>query len=66
MRDTNPYLSGSYAPIDDERRCEHEELEILGELPRELNGSYLRNGPNPRFPSSGLHHWFDGDGMVHA
>jgi carotenoid cleavage dioxygenase len=66
MRDTNPYLSGSFAPIDDERRVEHEELEVIGELPRELYGSYLRNGPNPRFTPHGLHHWFDGDGMVHA
>jgi len=41
-------------------------LEVLGELPRELAGSYLRNGPNPQFPRPGREHSFDGDGMVHG
>ena len=27
--------------------------------------SYCK-GPNPKFPPSGLYHWFDGDGMVHS
>jgi carotenoid cleavage dioxygenase len=40
-------------------------LEITGELPRELNGTLFRNGPNPQFESSGAH-WFVGDGMLHA
>ena len=34
---------------------------------RELNGALYRIGPNPQFPPLGnSHHWFLGDGMVHA
>ncbi|MGJ4917662.1 carotenoid oxygenase family protein [Bradyrhizobium oligotrophicum] len=40
-------------------------LAITGELPRELNGTLYRNGPNPQFSSPGSH-WFVGDGMLHA
>src|SRR3954463_6661820 len=40
-------------------------LKIIGELPRELNGTLYRNGPNPQFESPGAH-WFVGDGMLHA
>jgi carotenoid cleavage dioxygenase len=40
-------------------------LKIVGELPRELNGTLYRNGPNPQFDAPGAH-WFVGDGMLHA
>ena len=40
-------------------------LKIQGELPRELNGTLYRNGPNPQFDAPGAH-WFVGDGMLHA
>lgn len=40
-------------------------LKIVGELPRELNGTLYRNGPNPQFEVPGAH-WFVGDGMLHA
>ena len=39
---------------------------VDGEIPRELAGSYFRNGPNPQFAPRGRYHWFDGDGMIHA
>ena len=38
---------------------------VVGELPRELNGTLYRNGPNPQFEAPGAH-WFVGDGMLHA
>jgi 8'-apo-carotenoid 13,14-cleaving dioxygenase len=59
------YLTDNFAPVAEERT--EFELEVLGELPGELTGRYLRNGPNPRGevdPAS--HHWFIGDGMVHG
>jgi carotenoid cleavage dioxygenase-like enzyme len=40
-------------------------LKVTGELPRELNGTLYRNGPNPQFDQPGAH-WFVGDGMLHA
>ncbi len=60
----NPFLQGNFSPVHDERT--DAELEVIGELPRELDGLFLRNGPNPRFSPLGTYHWFDGDGMLHA
>jgi len=51
------------APIPME--CDAPHLRIEGELPRELNGTLYRNGPNPQFDVPGAH-WFVGDGMLHA
>jgi carotenoid cleavage dioxygenase len=60
----NPFLSGNYAPW----REEGDEFDLLvdGEIPKELNGSLYRIGPNPHYPPSLRYHWFDGDGMVHG
>jgi carotenoid cleavage dioxygenase-like enzyme len=55
------HLAGNYRPVGEER-TEHD-LAVSGELPLELRGSLLRNGPNPVEPSG---HWFLGDGMVHG
>ena len=63
--DQNVYLSGNFAPVTEEVTAF--DLEVIGELPADLNGRYLRNGPNPITavdPTS--HHWFMGDGMVHG
>ena len=60
----NPYLHGVYAPTVNEVAAET--LEVRGELPADLVGAYLRNGPNPVFESMNRYHPFDGDGMVHA
>ncbi|MEO6956986.1 MAG: carotenoid oxygenase family protein [Antricoccus sp.] len=60
----NPYLLGIYAPVHQE--IDARDLEVVGEIPRDLNGVYLRNGPNRRYKALGRYHWFDGDGMIHA
>ncbi len=60
----NPYLHGVHAPIVDE--IERDKLEVIGELPSDLEGAYLRNGPNPVFKPRNRYHPFDGDGMVHG
>ena len=60
----NPYLVGPYAPTHDELTLT--DLEVVGEIPDDLNGVYVRNGPNPQHEPNGRYHWFDGDGMVHA
>jgi carotenoid cleavage dioxygenase-like enzyme len=60
----NPYLHGPFAPTREELTLD--DFEIDGKIPDDLNGVYVRNGPNPQFDPSGRYHWFDGDGMVHA
>jgi len=41
------------------------EAAIVGRIPKDLQGSFFRNGPG-RFELGGerYHHWFDGDGFV--
>lgn len=60
----NPYLADNFAPVQTELNVDS--LSVLGELPPELNGMFVRNGPNPQFPPIGRYHWFDGDGMLHG
>ncbi|MEV6769367.1 carotenoid oxygenase family protein [Nocardia sp. NPDC051030] len=59
---TVPHLTGNYAPVTEEVTAY--ELPCTGQIPAELTGWYLRNGPNPHAAAS--KHWFLGDGMVHG
>jgi len=59
-----PVLQGGFAPIDQEHSVELTDIE--GEIPKDLSGMHVRNGPNRRFEAAGRYHWFDGDGMLHA
>src|SRR6202022_3014105 len=59
-----PFLQGPFAPVHQE--IDVEDVRVEGRLPAELNGSYIRNGPNPQFTPIGSYTYpFDGDGMVH-
>ena len=61
----NPYLAGNYAPVGIEVTAA--DLPVSGQLPAELDGRYLRNGPNPvTAPEPSGYHWFTGDGMIHG
>src|SRR6185295_19409422 len=61
----NRYLQGNYGPVTEEVTAA--DLPVTGRLPVELNGRYLRNGPNPvTAPDPSTYHWFTGDGMVHG
>ncbi|MDA4106680.1 carotenoid cleavage dioxygenase [Mycobacterium holsaticum DSM 44478] len=55
------FLRGNYAPVPDE--LAEFDLPVEGAIPPELDGWYLRNGPNPRQATA---HWFAGDGMIHG
>lgn len=61
----NPFLHGVHAPLREEMTlCD---LTVTGNIPPELNGSYIRIGPNPITQNNeAAHHWFVGDGMVHG
>jgi carotenoid cleavage dioxygenase-like enzyme len=60
----NPYTHGNFGPVAAEQTLS--ELKVDGEIPRELSGLLLRNGPNPVGPIGDKHHWFVGDAMLHA
>ncbi|MFJ4963427.1 carotenoid oxygenase family protein [Streptomyces sp. NPDC088729] len=61
----NFYLRGNFAPVEEEVSAA--DLPVTGVLPRELNGRYLRIGPNLRTPvDTATYHWFTGPGMVHG
>ncbi|MEZ7237531.1 carotenoid oxygenase family protein [Rhodococcus sp. GXMU-t2271] len=63
--DDHPYRTGPWRPQHTERRAD--DLEVVGDLPADLDGVYLRNTENPAHPAlEGLYHPFDGDGMVHV
>src|SRR3954452_20068192 len=65
MPTTSPlplHLAGNNRPVDEERDLVP--AKVIGEIPRDLDGGVLRNGPNPRTGFS--NHLFDGDGMIHA
>lgn len=62
---TNRFLSGRFAPVHDE--LDTTDLRVEGKVPDDLNGTYMRNGPNPKYPPLGSYSYpLDGDGMVHA
>ena len=61
---TNRWLQGNYAPVTEERT--DLALAVTGTIPAELEGRYLRNGPNPVEPDPATYHWFTGFGMVHG
>ena len=59
-----PALDGNNAPVDSEDIFDN--MPVVGEVPKDLNGLYVRNGPNPFYPPDWRYHAYDGDGMVHA
>ena len=63
--DHGPLLTGVYAPVAEELALKDLKL-LKGAIPTNLNGVYLRAGPNARYEPNGRYHPFDGDGMVHA
>ena len=56
------HLRENRAPVTDELTVT--DLEVIGAIPPELSGRYVRNGANPQTGWS--EHWFLGDGMVHG
>jgi len=62
--DRNSFLRGNFAPWRMEGTAD--DLEVIGQIPRDLNGTFYRNGPNPAYEPLGRYHWFDGDGMIHG
>ncbi|MFD9908505.1 carotenoid oxygenase family protein [Streptomyces sp. NPDC059063] len=61
----HPFLAGAYTPVREE--VTEFDLPVTGSLPKELNGRYLRVGPNALgVEDPKAHHWMLGEGMVHG
>jgi carotenoid cleavage dioxygenase len=58
------FLSGIHKPLHEEKTLT--DLQVIGTIPPELSGRYVRIGPNPFKPDPRGYHWFVGDGMVHG
>ncbi|WP_030684674.1 carotenoid oxygenase family protein [Streptomyces sp. NRRL B-1347] len=60
-----PFLEGALAPVTEELTAF--DLEVTGRVPRDLDGRYLRTGPNALgLEDPRAHLWMLGDGMVHG
>ena len=54
----------NYAPVKKEHVAMPVEV-VEGQIPKELYGAFLRNGPNPCFEKAvKRYHWFDGHAML--
>ncbi|MEH6660219.1 MAG: carotenoid oxygenase family protein [Parasphingorhabdus sp.] len=60
----HPYRNGAWTPVLEE--LDTDELEIIGSIPADIDGLYVRNTENPVHNSIGRYHPFDGDGMIHT
>lgn len=59
--------SGALAPVSTEQSLR--ELHVSGQIPGDLSGSLLRNGPNPlsgKFTGNGVLNWWPEASMLHA
>ena len=62
---TNPFLAGRFSPVHHE--IDVGVLRVVGAVPTDLAGAYLRNGPNPEFAPLGSYTYpLEGDGMIHG
>lgn len=60
----NIFLQGINAPVFKE--VDLNTLKVTGKIPSDLNGIYLRNGPNPYLKPESYQYPLEGDGMIHA
>jgi carotenoid cleavage dioxygenase len=66
--DDHPYRTGPWRPQTVERSATYatDDCDVIGRIPVDLDGVYLRNTENPVHPSLQIYHPFDGDAMVHV
>jgi carotenoid cleavage dioxygenase-like enzyme len=60
----HPYMNGAWTPNYDEYDATG--MQVIGEIPKDIDGVYVRNTENPVHDPIGMYHPFDGDGMIHA
>mgnify|MGYP000526831238 FL=1 len=60
----HPYLNGAWTPNFTEYTAT--DMEVIGRIPDDIDGVYIRNTENPVQEPIGHYHPFDGDGMLHS
>lgn len=62
--DDHPYRTGPWRPQVTE--YDAWDLDVVGKIPEDLTGVYVRNTENPLMEALGSYHPFDGDAMLHS
>lgn len=60
----HPYIQGAWTPSYNEYNAT--DLEVIGIIPDDIDGVYVRNTENQIHDPIGRYHPFDGDGMIHS
>lgn len=60
----HPYLQGAWKPTYNEYNATN--MEVIGVIPNDLDGIYVRTTENQIHEPIGRYHPFDGDGMIHS
>ena len=60
----HPYMQGAWETFYDEFNATN--LDVIGEITKDLEGVYIRNTENQVHEPLGRFHPFDGDGMLHS
>lgn len=60
----HPYMQGAWTPQHEEHTAD--DMQVIGVIPTDIDGVYVRNTENPVHQPLGRYHPFDGDGMLHA
>ncbi|MEM8546689.1 MAG: carotenoid oxygenase family protein [Pseudomonadota bacterium] len=59
----HPYRNGAWTPNYEE--YDANDMTVIGKIPEDIDGIYVRNTENPVHDAIGKYHPFDGDGMLH-
>jgi carotenoid cleavage dioxygenase-like enzyme len=64
----NPYLKGAWRPTHNEWNAvfANGDAEVVGTIPDDIDGVYVRTGENQINEPIGRYHPFDGDGLIHS
>jgi len=62
----SPFLTGAFRPNFKEYTADTDSLRVIGKIPEDLWGVYVRNTHNQVHEPLGKYHPFDGDGMLHG
>lgn len=60
----HPYLTGAWTPSYSEYNAT--DMQVIGEIPKDIDGVFVRNTENQIHEAIGRYHPFDGDGMIHS